>query len=125
MAITLDAQLTIHEQQALQDFVAFLHQIAPDQIVSIALFGSKSRGDSTPDSDIDVLIILNREDRRLRREISRQAARISLAHDVILSPRVIGAERWREMRDFSLYKNIQRESVKLDFQDDVQIDKAA
>jgi predicted nucleotidyltransferase len=65
--------------------------------------GSKTRGDSKQDSDIDVLVILTHEDRELRREILKQAARFSLKYDVLLSPRVIGAERWEKMRGFSLY----------------------
>lgn len=108
--ITLASQ----DQRALQEFVAYLHQFAPEQVEFVALFGSKARGDSQQDSDIDVLVILSREDRGLRREILKQAARFSLAYDVLLSPRVIGAERWEEMRGFSLYQNAQREAVGLD-----------
>jgi predicted nucleotidyltransferase len=78
------------------------------------LFGSKARGDSKQGSDIDVLVILSREDRGLRREILRQAARFSLKYDVLLSPRVIGAARWDEMRGFSLYENVQQDAAGLD-----------
>ena len=59
-------------------------------------------------------MILKREDRRLRRTILKQAARISLEYNVILSPRVIGAERWEQMRDFSLYQNVVQEAAGLD-----------
>ncbi len=107
--ITLASQ----DQRALREFVAYLHQSIPDQIEFVALFGSKARGDSQQDSDIDVLVILSQEDRELRREILKQAARFSLEYDVLLSPRVIGAERWEKMRGFSLYRNVQREAAGL------------
>ncbi len=123
--MTETTTLTPSEQQALQSLVASIYQLAPEQIESIALFGSKSRGDSSEDSDIDVLIIIKKEDRDLRREILRQAARISLDYDVLLSPRVIGSDRWRRMRDFSFYRNIQRESVKLGLSEDARTEKAA
>mgnify|MGYP003975629283 FL=1 len=106
--------LTNLDQKAIQEFVSYLQQSIPDRVVGVALFGSKARGDSQKDSDIDVLVILSQEDRKLRREILRQAARFSLKYDVLLSPRVIGAERWAEMRGFSLYQNVQQEAAGLD-----------
>jgi predicted nucleotidyltransferase len=107
-------ELTPSDQQALRAFVAYLQKSAPDQVEFMALFGSKVRGDSQKDSDIDVLVILSKEDRELRREILKRAAHFSLEYDVLLSPRVIGAERWEKMRGFSLYKNVQQEAAGLD-----------
>lgn len=106
--------LTSQDQKAIREFVSYLQQSIPDRVEGVALFGSKARGDSQKDSDIDVLVILSQEDRKLRREILRQAARFSLEYDVLLSPRVIGAERWAEMRGFSLYQNVQQEAAGLD-----------
>lgn len=106
--------LASHDQRALLEFVAYLNKTIPDFVEGVALFGSKARGDSQLDSDIDVLVILSQEDRKLRREILRQAARFSLKYDVLLSPRVIGAERWEQMRGFSLYQNIQQEAAGLE-----------
>ena len=106
-------KLTTAEQKALQELVEYLKRYIAKNIEYLALFGSKARGDSTHASDIDILIILRKEDRQLRREILIQAARISLNHDVNLSPRVIGAERWEQMQGFSLYQNVQREAMRL------------
>jgi predicted nucleotidyltransferase len=117
MAVT-QIRLADLDKQALRDFVAYLRTSIPDQIEFVALFGSKVRGDSKQGSDIDVLVILSREDRELRREILRQAARFSLKYDVLLSPRVIGADRWEKMRGFSLYQNVQREAAGLDIVED-------
>ena len=105
--------LTASEQRALQEFAQYLQLHFANQVMRIALFGSKARGDSGRDSDIDVLIILASEDRPLRREILRQAARLSLKYDVLLSPRVIGVDRWEQMQGFSLYQNVQREATRL------------
>lgn len=113
MAIN-SSKLTMQDQQALQEFVAYLQASIPDQIKLVALFGSKVRGDSREESDIDILIILSREDRALRRKILKQAARFSLKYDVLLSPRVIGAERWEKLRGFSLYQNVQQDAASLE-----------
>ena len=105
--------MTVDKRKALREFLDYLRAQHGERVTFVALFGSKARGDSTRDSDVDVLVILAQEDRQLRREIVTQAARISLKYDVLLSPRVIGAERWEEMRGFSLYRNVQREAIPL------------
>ena len=97
----------------MNDLVQYLQSNFVEQVKEFALFGSKPRGDSSRDSDVDVLIILANEDRPLSREILKQAARLSLKYDILLSPRVIGAERWRQMQGFSLYKNIWNEAKQL------------
>ena len=112
--VVRNSMLTIQDQQALQAFVAYLQASFADQIKLVALFGSKVRGDSHQESDIDILVILSQEDRPLRREILRQAARFSLKYDVLLSPRVIGAERWEKLRGFSLYQNVQQDAASLE-----------
>lgn len=110
--------LTSRDRSALQDFVKYLQQFAPSIVKRIALYGSKARGDSQPDSDIDVLVILDQDNRELRRGILTQAARISLEYDVLLSPRVIGEPRWQQMRGFSMYRNVINEAAGLDLADD-------
>jgi len=56
--LTLDRILTEREQQAVADFQERLHRALPGQVDRIILFGSKARGDAHPDSDIDLLVVL-------------------------------------------------------------------
>jgi predicted nucleotidyltransferase len=105
------------DRRALLKFLEFLYETIGERIVAVSLFGSKARGDSGPDSDIDVLVILTEDDRALRRAIQTQAARISLEFDLILSPRVIGAPRWEQMRGFTLHRNVVRDAAGLDIED--------
>ena len=74
------------EVQALKTFVRRLHQAFPDQILQVSLFGSKARGESDADSDVDVLVIINQHDRPLRREIIDIASDLSLEYDVLSVP---------------------------------------
>lgn len=50
------------EKEVLRQFVIYLNQVCPQQIQSVILYGSKARGSAHPDSDIDVLVLVN--DRR-------------------------------------------------------------
>ncbi len=108
-------ELTTEEESAIHAFLHRLHHNYGNIIQQTILFGSKARGDSEPDSDIDILIIVVEESWALRDDISRIAAQASLAHDVLIGPRVIGQDRWNRMaRDrFNLYENVLREGVRL------------
>ena len=99
------------EVQALKTFVRRLHQAFPDQILQVSLFGSKARGESDADSDVDVLVIINQHDRPLRREIIDIASDLSLEYDVLLSPRVISLQHWQDRQEFRLYQNIARDAL--------------
>jgi len=110
------AQLSASEAEAVRVFVRSLNVRFPEMITRVILFGSKARGDSRLDSDIDVLVIVRREDWRLSNAISTLAARISLENGVLLGPIVIGQERWERMERerFSLYRNIIKEGLVLE-----------
>lgn len=51
--------LTRKERAALKAYQDYLLEKLPDQIERIVLFGSKARGDSTRDSDVDLLVAIN------------------------------------------------------------------
>jgi len=107
---SLDHLLTRQERQAVDDFVEALHQRYPDRVQDVLLFGSKARGDSHPNSDIDILILVDDDDWRFSHAISRLAARISLNYDVLLGPRVIRQARWQRSL---LYPTISSEGIPL------------
>jgi len=105
--------LSLAEVQALQAFIRRLQGSFPGQIHQLSLFGSKARGEGDADSDVDVLVITNQDDRSIRREIIDIASDLSLEYDVLLSPRVIDTQRWKEKQGFSFYRNIARDAIPL------------
>jgi predicted nucleotidyltransferase len=109
--------LTTQEKKSIQTFLQRLYHSYGNIIQQTILFGSKARGDSVPDSDIDILLIVSEENWPLRDAISRIAAQESLAHDVLIGPRVIGLERWQRMAQdqFAFYENVSREGLRLTF----------
>jgi predicted nucleotidyltransferase len=100
------------EKKALQTFIGELES-AYTQQPRILLIGSKARGDSSFNSDIDVLVILPKEDRFKRRNILTIASRVSLNYDVLLNPIIIGEARLKKQSDFSFYRNVAEDAVRL------------
>jgi predicted nucleotidyltransferase len=45
-------------EEIMQELCNNLLETYQDQLIAVILFGSQARGDATPDSDFDVLIIL-------------------------------------------------------------------
>jgi predicted nucleotidyltransferase len=104
-----------NEQRAVVEFVELLRRHHPERVLQTQLFGSKARGDSGPESDIDILVIVNREDWRLSHAINDVAPDASLEYDVLIAPRVIGQERWERMAEVrsGLYRDIAAEGIPL------------
>ena len=104
------------EKQALQNFILELEARYCEH-PRVLLIGSKARGDSTPESDIDVLVILPREEPQIRRNVLTIASRVSLDFDVLLNPIVIGESRLQRQLDFSFYRNITPEAKEMVIKD--------
>ena len=115
MSVRNSTALFPREQKAIDAFVTRLRERYPDRISEIILFGSKARGDSGPESDIDILVVASTEHWRFRHAISDLASDVSLEYGVLIAPRVIAQERWERMRQasYSFYRNVAREGVSL------------
>ncbi len=103
------------ERQALLEFAQQLQEQFNGLVQSVRLFGSKARGDSGPDSDIDVLIVVDSDDWRLHKQISYLAADICLEYNLALSPRIWSVSHLRKMQEIEafIYQNIQRDGISL------------
>ncbi len=82
----------------------------------IILYGSRARGDAGPDSDWDMLILLDgavdsRRDRRLCDELYE----IELEHDIIVSVMIYSRNIWNSpIYQLSPYrKNVEKEGMRL------------
>jgi predicted nucleotidyltransferase len=99
-------------RQILRELREGLIQILGDHLVNVFLYGSRARGDARPDSDIDVLIVLN-EDFDYGEVLSRTldlTAALSLEYDVVISRAFVTRERFEhEMSPFLM--NVRREAV--------------
>lgn len=91
-----------------------LHRVAPD--AKVILFGSEARGDARPDSDIDLLILLDGDKLTLEKEekVTMPLYELELKTGIAISPMVVLKKIW-ENRPFKtpFYINIVNEGVVL------------
>ena len=90
-------KLTTEEQKAVEQFATTLRQRWGSRIVEIRLFGSKARGDAGPESDVDLLIVTERDDWQLKEQIGRVSTDILLAQGIYLSIKVVGKSLYQRL----------------------------
>ncbi|MFQ6100698.1 MAG: nucleotidyltransferase domain-containing protein [Anaerolineae bacterium] len=97
------------------EYVAHIRSRFPNRVLSVVLFGSKARGDTDAESDIDLLVLVDAESSEFRSELWCIASDVSLEYNVVLSVRVFGRARWAEMRRIRLplYRAIVADGVPL------------
>lgn len=69
---------TAEERKGIERFTRQVRQLFPDRVRSIVLFGSKATGVATAESDVDILVIVDRKDRGITEAI------FDIAHEIFL-----------------------------------------
>jgi predicted nucleotidyltransferase len=111
----IPVKLSPKEWQAVQKLLSQIKAAYGKQIRQAMLFGSKARGNASKDSDIDILLLIEKETWELRDEIVGIAADINLEADLLIDVRVIGIERWQQMAKIQsgLYRTISEDAIPL------------
>ena len=113
------AHLKENERRALAELVNRLRGRYGDDLLRVALFGSKARGDFDEESDLDVLVVVKHiPDEtywRHRSEIVESTYDLELKHDVVFSLLVLDEEEYGRMRLWNLLinRNIARDGIDL------------
>ena len=92
--------------------MAAIRRVVPD--AEVILYGSVARGEETPESDIDLLVLVPQEvTYPLERAIRDQVYEIELESDQIISVIVRQNSRWhsRPLNFTPLYRAIAREGI--------------
>ena len=88
-----------------------------DEIYKIVLYGSYARGDFDKESDIDIIILLNCDETKLkfyRKEIISLASQISLENDIEVSLLLKSRETFESRCPIlPFYQNIEKEGIVL------------
>ena len=91
----IDAPLADNEREMLEKLMAAIRERFGDLLIDARLFGSKARGDSDPESDIDVWLLFERElTREERRELTRMSVALQLEHEVVVQLVLDTVWRW-------------------------------
>ena len=82
----------------------------------VILYGSEARGEAHSDSDIDLLILVNKEKLTLKeeQEITYPLYDIEIDTGVMINPIVISRKKWEDLKSRSLfYYNVMKDGVLL------------
>ncbi len=87
-----------------------------DPTATAILYGSEARGDARPDSDIDVLILLDGDQMSLKREmdVTGPLNEIEWQTGVLVSPTVMLRKQWENMLfKTPFYINVMNEGIRI------------
>src|SRR5215469_10348970 len=96
-------------QQIFKEIQALKRQILPNE--KVILFGSQARGDAKPDSDWDLLVLLDKDKRNFIEDSDKYAypfTEIGLKYGQVIMAMIYTTKEWENRIPTPLYKNIQQ-----------------
>jgi predicted nucleotidyltransferase len=104
-----------NEKKAVKEFFHLLNEKIGMNLVEVKVFGSKARGEDSPESDIDILVILKQVDKKKRDIITDIAFEVGLKYDLFLSVVVYSQDMFYSplSKETLFYQNVQREGISI------------
>lgn len=103
--------------EILKKYVEDVHKIYGEKLRTIILYGSYAGGDFRPDSDIDIMILVDLSDDEIRRKghtLSDLTFDYNFDHDLEIMPIVKNRDHFNKcLRAYPFYNNIKNEGVEL------------
>ena len=114
--LCLFARLNFHamNQQIFQEIQTLKRQILPNE--RVILFGSQARGDARPDSDWDLLVLLNKEKGNFiedNNNYSYPFTELGWNYGVAINTIIYTKNQWKQGEIFPFYKNVMREGIEI------------
>jgi len=106
MAQELKRILDIEKITAKKIADKFIDEIKSKQVLSAVLYGSSISGDIKPESDIDILIVLNKHDKPLEKEILDIAAELSTKMNKTLAVTIMDLKEINKEKDSQFIKSV-------------------
>jgi len=101
------------EDPVVVDFANQLKQVLGTHLRELWLFGSRARGEARPDSDYDLLILLDQDATELRDRILDLQVEMLNRHDALITTLLHAQDDWQRQQGYPLAINIAREAVRL------------
>ena len=90
---------------------ARVHQSEPT--AKVILFGSRARGDARPDSDWDIMVLVDDDSKVGRWDLHEQLWDLGLDTDQEINPIVYRKNEWQQRSFTPFYKNVMQDGVVL------------
>lgn len=86
--------LSPREKKAVEEFINGISKIFNQNLLKIILYGSKAEGDFSHDSDIDILLIVEKIDLSQRKAFFKFLVDIELQYDSHISPVLVSKKEY-------------------------------
>lgn len=104
-------------KRTINDFIKKVKEILGDRVKKIILYGSYARGDFNKNSDVDIMILTDLNEKEIeeyRDKISNIAFEIQLEEEIYISPIIKNIDKYNErIKIIPFYMNVQKEGVEL------------
>jgi predicted nucleotidyltransferase len=105
------------EKKAIEEVKNRLVTKYGDRLLLLKLYGSKARGDSHPNSDIDILAVVKRDSLGIRDRFFDETYEVMSKYDFefLICLAIMGRREFETYKNgnFSFYRNITREGIDL------------
>ncbi len=107
MEITLNSDL-------ISKIVNGVRRAYGDNLISVILYGSVARNTATQESDIDIALIIHKDNRNMYNDWKSIVVNLDLEYDQVISTSLIEKakfDKWKKVLPY--YKNIENEGIVL------------
>ena len=106
-------RLSATDLSAVRELKAHLQDEVP--LHRLIVFGSRARGDSDQESDLDVLVELNHADVKARKSVTQSAWEVGFRNDMVIMPITVDKDEWESgpMKSSLLALAIEKEGVEV------------
>lgn len=102
-------------QELIRQYVEEVKKIYGSHLSKVVLYGSYARGDFSPESDIDIMILLDLSDLDLKtysQQLSYMTYDFNMDHDLDIKPIVKNEAHFLKwVQNYPFYSNVQNEGV--------------
>ena len=105
--------LTCEERIGLAAYQKALEAQFADLIKDLIIFGSKARGSSNEDSDLDILVVIHEGDWETKKSIADPGYMLAIGTEVVPSLIVLTAEEWIYHQDYEapFWQTVTRDGI--------------
>ena len=106
-------KLELVVEKAVNHFAHRLRELLGENLLAVKLFGSYARGKATPDSDIDMFVLVRELTGEIETRVSDIAFETNLTFDLLISPIVYGEKEFRNpiLQETPFLQKIEQEGI--------------